>query len=66
MRLLAGELAMALAAYANAKSANPITAILSGDTTWQTQCAVYLNGLTGTATATVKASNFAIRKANAS
>lgn len=42
----------------------PLT-VQSGDTGWNTQCVVWLNGATGTATATLKASNFAIRKINA-
>jgi hypothetical protein len=43
----------------------PLT-VQAGDTGWITQCVVYLNGSTGTATATVKAGNFATRKINAS
>ena len=42
----------------------PLT-VQAGDTGWITQCVVYLNGSTGTATATIKAGNFAIRKMNA-
>jgi hypothetical protein len=42
----------------------PIT-VQSGDTGWTTQCVVYLNGSSGTATATAKFGNFAIRKVNA-
>ena len=44
----------------------PLTIQASGDTGWVTQCVVYLNGTSGTATATIKAGNFAIRKINAS
>ena len=43
---------------------NPIV-VQSGDTSWTTQCVVYLNGASGTATATLKLGNFAVRKANA-
>jgi hypothetical protein len=42
----------------------PLT-VQTGDTGWITQCVVYLNGSTGTATATIKAGNFTIRKMNA-
>ena len=44
---------------------SPLTVQASGDTGWITQCVVYLNGSSGTATATIKAGNFAIRKLNA-
>jgi hypothetical protein len=43
----------------------PPLSVRAGDTSWITQCVVFLNGSSGTATATVKASNFAIRKLNA-
>jgi hypothetical protein len=42
----------------------PIT-VQASDTAWTTQCVVYLNGSTGTATATVKFGNLAVRKVNA-
>jgi hypothetical protein len=42
-----------------------LTVQASGDTGWITQCVVYLNGASGTATATIKAGNFMIRKLNA-
>ena len=42
----------------------PLT-VQAGDTGWVTQCVVWLNGASGTATATIKAGNFAVRKINA-
>jgi len=42
----------------------PLT-VQAGDTGWITQCVVWLNGSTGTATATIRAGNFAVRKLNA-